>query len=120
MTCDEVVSEDGRYPLEIIQGEAGGLDIVLYDEDDSLLDLTGRTGIAQVRAHPGSSCPVLVDMTVTHNGTGGVVSVRWTDEDTAALVSNGVWDCRLVAPSMDAIVAVKLSPVNVVRQVSYE
>jgi hypothetical protein len=119
MGCHEVVSEDGRYPLEIVQGEAGGVDIVLYDENDGLLDLTGRTGIAQVREHPGLQWPVLVDMTVTHNDDGGIVSVRWSESATASITTKGVWDCRLVADDLDPIIAVKLSPVNVVRQVSY-
>lgn len=81
--------------LIIDQGSSFQVDIDIADEDDNLIDLTGYSGVSQIRKHYTSSTSVPFAVNVDIYGG---VQLTMTAEQTANLVAGRyVYDVELTS-----------------------
>lgn len=92
--------EPGNYDFKIYQGATFSRVITWKDESGALVDLTGYSARMQIRKKiDGDS---IIELTtsngrITLGGAAGTITLNISATDTAALLSNGVYDLELVA-----------------------
>lgn len=84
--------------LDIDQGSTFQTTINVTDENDDIVNLTGYTGVAQMRKHYTSSTSY--SFTVSISPTIGTVTLSMTANATSNVVSGRyVYDCELTDPN---------------------
>lgn len=93
----------GTHNFTIDQGATFSRRISVKNSDDSVYSLVGYAARMQIRRDQRSSNPMIA--LSTENGaltiypTDGEISIYLTDEQTATLSSDGVYDLELLSPS---------------------
>ena len=73
------------------------MSIIIRDDSDSLVDLTGYTVEAQLREFPEAED--YLQFTATHNNSGGKITITMAHEDTASIAyTSGVYDVYITDP----------------------
>lgn len=102
MASVTVRDEPGACEITVVKGKDYQKSFAFQDSTGAAMDLTGYTGYAQARTSERASSTLLLDFTVTHNDTGGIVTISADRDDTdPSLIDNsaGVWSLVLVSPT---------------------
>lgn len=106
--------------LSVEQGTTWEQDIVWKDSNDDPVDVSGYTGLMQVRETQESDV-VVVAPTIVFGTTDGAITLSLTDTQTAGLDANGdrawVYDLFVTSPS-GTVTKLMAGQFNVVAAVS--
>lgn len=95
--------------LAVYAGDDFAFAIDVQDADGGPVDLTGSTGLAQIRATPDA---VDVLATFVTEVVGSTVTLRLPGADTAALADYAVWDVQVTRPD-DVVITLAAGQVAV-------
>lgn len=111
------------YKFAVDQGATWRVGLTIRDEDASSLDLTGYSARMHVRESLDSLVPLLILTSepgggITLNGPAGQLTLRLTDEQTAALPWRyGLYDLELESPDGD-VTRILAGEITVSREVT--
>lgn len=77
-----------RYDIAIYQGDTFKFDLVLKDEGGVPLDITGWTGLAQIKKVEDSSAAETPTLTTTVGTTDGKITIGISNTGTGALLED--------------------------------
>ncbi len=104
------------HPVTVIIGDSWSLDVTLEDEDGVAFDITGMTGVCQIRSEPGSVVVATPTVAIT-SAAAGQFSATLSAATTANL-SPGSYRYAVRCTFADGSVRTVLEGVATVRRVA--
>lgn len=77
-----------RFDIILYQGDTFKFDLVLEDDSETPINVTGWTGRAQIKKVIDSSPGQTPTLTLDVGGVDGTITVSLTDTETSALLNN--------------------------------
>lgn len=83
MPVEDLPAKPADFPLCVYRGDNLNEDVQLLEDDGQIMDITGYTAAAEVRA--GSGAPIVISLTVVIDVVTATFTMKLTDAQTKAL-----------------------------------